>query len=109
MQRRLFMKFVFLILILALSLDAKTGKVSADCSVRGKKLFGYVQIVDSGEDITIQNVTTNEDLRIEVVRTAPFSCGLWLFVNTGADLKVRFVNTGADVHIQFVTTKAGLN
>jgi hypothetical protein len=86
------MKTILLFLLLAFSLNAKTGKVQSDCTNKGKKLFGLVQIVDTGEDLTIQNVPTGEDLRIEVVRTNPARCGQWLFVNTGANLKVQFVN-----------------
>jgi hypothetical protein len=103
------MKKCLLFMFLFINLNAKTGKVNSDCSVNGKKLFGYIQIVDTGEDITVQNVTTGEDLKVEVVRTGPSNCGQWLFINTGANLKIKFVTTGADLHIQFVTTGAGLN
>lgn len=101
--------FIFVLMISLLSLDAKTGKASSNCTLNGKPLYGFIQIVDTGEDVKIQNVTTAPDLKIEVVKSGPSRCGQWLFVNTGANLKVRFVNTGADLHIQFVTTGPGLN
>lgn len=106
------MKKIIIIILLVLFINpllTRTGKVSSDCTFKGKKLFGNVQIVDIGEDVTIQNVNTNEDLKIEVVKTGAFRCGQWLFVNTGADLKVKFVHTNADIHIQFVNTAPGLN
>jgi hypothetical protein len=65
-------KLILLLQILLVTyIHPKTGNVESDCTIRGKKLYGYVQIVDTGEDITIQNVTTGEDIRIEVVRTGP--------------------------------------
>ena len=106
------MKKIIRIILLGfftIPLYPRTGNVSADCTLKGKKLYGNIQIVDIGEDVTIENATTGEDLKIEVVKTGAFRCGQWLFVNTGADLKVKFVHTNADIHIQFVTTGPGLN
>lgn len=103
------MKSIVLFLVLILGLEARTGNVKSDCTVKGKKLYGRVMIVDALEDLRVMHVNIGADLRVQVIQHTPFRCGEWMFVNGLPDLKIKFVSGLADVHIQFVNSFPGIN
>jgi len=79
------------------------------CTVNGKKLYGKIQEVNSGADVTVQVVSAFGDLKVQKVSAFGDSCGKWQMVDAFADTKIRFVSSGADVKIQYVSAFPGAN
>jgi hypothetical protein len=50
---------------------ALAGNVGSDCSFKGKKLYGKVQIVNSFPDIKVQVVNSFPDLKVQKVSSFP--------------------------------------
>jgi hypothetical protein len=84
------------------------GLNKVNCTFDQKKLFGNVQIVSYGEDVSAQIVDYGQDLRVQEVDYGANSCGLWRIVDYGADLKVKLVTFGGDIRIRLVDYGAGL-
>ena len=82
--------------------------VGADCSCKGKNLFGKVQVVQAFPDLTVQIVTAFPDLKVQVVSAFPDKCGKWQMVDSFPDLTVQFVDAFPDVKIQYVEAFPGL-
>jgi hypothetical protein len=80
----------------------------AGCYYKGQKLWGSVEVVEYGADITVEVVNYGADLKVEKVDYGATSCGLWEFVDYGADFTVEFVDYGADIEVEFVDYGAGL-
>lgn len=104
------MRFLILFLLLGLSSIFAHGKVSKDCTFKGKSLNGKVKIVEYGEDFKVKVVSALEDLKVQQVDNWLFSeCGKWQFMNNGMeDFKVKFVEFGEDFTIRFVTVLPGV-
>jgi hypothetical protein len=83
--------------------------VSNDCSFRGKKLHGKVQVVTSFPDIKVQIVSSFPDLKVQAVNSFPDSCGKWMFVNSFPDFKIQYVNSFPDIKIMMVNSFPGVN
>jgi len=79
------------------------------CTVNGKKLYGKIQEVSSGADVTVQVVSSLGDLRVQKVSSLASSCGQWQMVDSLADTKVKFVSALADLKIQYVSSLPGAN
>jgi hypothetical protein len=79
------------------------------CTVNGKKLYGKIQEVSSGADVTVQVVSASGDLKVQKVSAFGDSCGKWQMVDALGDTKVKFVGSGADVKIQYVSAFPGAN
>jgi hypothetical protein len=79
------------------------------CTVNGKKLYGRIQEVSSGADVTVQVVSSLGDLKVQKVSSFADSCGKWQMVDSLGDTKVKFVSSGADVKIQYVSSFPGAN
>lgn len=92
-----------------LSLDARLSTVSSDCTVKGKKLYGRVMIVESAEDLRVLEVSQAPDVRVQVVTQAPNRCGQWMLVEFLPDVRIKMVEFLPDVHVQFVDNFPGLN
>lgn len=79
-----------------------------DCSHKGHKLYGRVQVVNSFPDLKVQIVTSFPDLKVKIVDSQPTKCGEWKIVSEFPDMKVQFVNSFPDIKIQIVQSFPGL-
>jgi len=79
-----------------------------DCTFKGKKLYGKIQIVNSFPDVKVQEVTSFPDLKVEKVGSFPDKCGKWQIVNSFPDTKVQIVTSFPDVKVQYVTSFPGV-
>lgn len=91
---------------LILATDEKIDK--ENCSIKGKKLYGKVQIVDDFPDIKIQVDNGFPDLHIQLVHAFPDKCGQWQIVDSFPDIKVKFVNAFPDIKVKFVSAFPGI-
>jgi hypothetical protein len=85
------------------------NQVSGDCTFKGKKLYGKVQVVTSFPDIKVQVVSSFPDLKVQAVNSFPDSCGKWMFVNSFPDFKIQYVNSFPDIKITMVNSFPGMN
>jgi hypothetical protein len=79
------------------------------CTFNGKKLYGKVKVVNSGEDFKVRIVENSEDISIIKTERDPCKCGEWKFVDYSEDLKVRFVTSGEDFKIRYTTGESKIN
>jgi hypothetical protein len=84
------------------------GAVGSSCTLKGKKLYGKVQVVTSFPDLKVQRVTSFPDLKVQRVTSFPDSCGKWQFVTSFPDLKIQFVDSFPDLKVQFVSSFPGV-
>ncbi len=82
--------------------------VGKDCTFKGCKLWGKVEVVTSSPDIKIQIVNSFPDLKVMHVNSFPDSCGKWQVVTSWPDLKVQFVTSFPDLKIMYVNSFPGL-
>ena len=104
-------KVLALVVVISVALlpaIALAGKVGSDCTFKGKKLFGKVQIVTSYPDIKVQVVSSYPDLKVKKVTSYPDKCGLWQIVDSYPDTKVQFVTSYPDIKIKYVDSYPGL-
>jgi hypothetical protein len=73
-----------------------------DCTHKGFKLYGKVQIVEHFPDLKIQVVDHFPDLLVQKVKSFPDACGKWQIVEHFPDLKVQIVEHFPDLKIQWV-------
>jgi hypothetical protein len=78
-----------------------------DCTYKGFKLYGKVQIVNSFPDIKVQIVSSFPDLKVQRVNSFPDRCGKWQFVNSFPDFKIQYVNSFPDIKVKFVDSFPG--
>jgi hypothetical protein len=76
--------------------------VSADCTAKGHRLYGRVQVVNSFPDIKVKVVDAFPDLRVRTVTTRASRCGEWQLVTSFPDLRVQFVDAFPDVRVSIV-------
>ncbi len=87
-----------------------TGKISkGDCTYRGIKLYGKVQIVTSFPDIKVRVVSSFPDLKVQNVSSFPDRCGKWQFVRSFPDFKIQYVESFPDIEISMVNSFPGAN
>ncbi len=79
-----------------------------DCTCKGKKLYGKIQVVNSFPDLKVKVVNSFPDLKVKVVNSFPDACGKWQFVESFPDLKIQFVESFPDIKIQYVESFPGL-
>lgn len=96
-------------MVLVFTTFVLSGNVGSDCSFKGKRLYGKVQVVDSFPDIKVQVVTSFPDLKVQTVTSFPDSCGKWQFVTSFPDFKIQYVTSFPDIKIQMVTSFPGVN
>lgn len=96
------------IVLIALLFGDNITQDNNDCYIKGHRLYGRVQIVDSFPDLKVQVVTSFPDLKVKTVDNNPSKCGEWKMVDSFPDLKVQIVNSFPDIKIQFVQSFPGL-
>lgn len=84
------------------------GKIGKDCTIKGKKLYGKVQVVDAFPDFRVSVVSAFGDLKVQRVDAFANSCGRWQFVDAFPDFKVQFVDAFSDFDIQYVDSFPGV-
>ncbi len=87
---------------------AFAGNVGKDCTFKGKKLWGKVQVVKSFPDLKVQVVKSFPDVKVQKVKSFPDKCGKWQEVTAFPDLKIQFVTAFPDVKIQYVDAFPGV-
>ena len=97
-----------LILLLAASTAMAGSVVAPDCTFKGKRLYGKIQVVKSFPDLKVQVVQSFPDLKVEKVKSFPDKCGKWQFVEYGEDFTVQFVESFPDIKIKYVDSFPGV-
>ena len=97
----------WLFLWLALGSPAH-AQVAGDCTAKGIKLQGKVQVVQSFPDLKVQRVNAFPDLKVQWVKSFPDQCGKWEEVTAFPDFKIQYVNAFPDIKIQTVTSFPGV-
>jgi hypothetical protein len=95
-------------LAIGFSARAEAGGVGKDCQLKGKKLWGKVQVVDAFPDVKVQIVDAFPDVKVKKVDAFPDACGKWQFVNAFPDIKIQFVKAFPDVKIKYVDAFPGV-
>lgn len=88
-------------------IENKPVEIDSDCTYKGFKLYGKIQVVESFPDIKVQVVESFPDLKVQEVSSFPDDCGEWQFVESFPDLKVQFVESFPDIKIQYVSSFPG--
>ena len=83
-------------------------KIGPDCTLKGHKLYGKVQVVKAFPDLKVKIVSAFPDLKVQIVDNFPDKCGLWKMVDTFPDLKIEFVEAFPDLTIKRVGAFPGL-
>src|SRR2546429_6564301 len=101
---------IALALLLALGAISRAGdkKIGSDCTYKGHKLYGKVQVVKAFPDLKVKVVSAFPDLKVQKVSAFADTCGKWQLVDSFPDFKIQFVDAFPDVKIQFVSTFPGL-
>jgi len=98
-----------LLVLLAASPALADGKIDkSNCTFKGKKLYGKIQVVTSFPDVKVQVVTSFPDVKVQNVTSFPDKCGKWQTVTSFPDTKVQFVTSFPDVKIQYVESFPGI-
>ena len=100
-------KRIFILVLIAL-FPISAGNVESDCTFKGIKLYGKVQIVSSFPDIKVQVVDSFPDLKVQMVNSFPSSCGKWQSVTSFPDFKIQFVTSFPDVKIKYENSFPGV-
>jgi hypothetical protein len=114
MRKRLIVMFAFVLLLPVLSSGTIStargagGKVGGDCTLKGKKLYGKVKIVEAFPDLKVQIVDAFPDLKVQVVDAFPDKCGKWKMVDAFPDVKIQIVTAFPDLKIKYVNAFPGL-
>lgn len=88
---------------------AQGGKIGSDCTFKGKKLSGKVQIVTSFPDFKVKVVSSFQDLNVQKVSSFPSECGKWQFTDSFPDFKIQIVDSFEDFSIKYVDSFPGVN
>lgn len=84
------------------------AKIGADCTFKGKKLYGKVQVVEHFADFQVKVVDHFPDLNVQTVEHFPDSCGQWQFVDHFPDFTITYVEHFSDFDIKKVEHFPGL-
>jgi len=101
------MRLPTIALALALSAGPSAAEIGDACSLKGFRLHGNVQVVDSFPDLKVQIVESFPDLRVKIVDSFPDKCGEWRFVESFPDFKIQYVESFPDLKVQMVTSFPG--
>lgn len=102
---------VALVLIPQVSVPAVAGNSpinKANCTYKGKKLYGRVQIVENFPDIKVKIVSDFPNLQVKQVTAFASRCGEWQIVESFPDIRVQIVDAFPDIQIRFVDAFPGL-
>ena len=105
------LKIMFMLLTFAVLIfhPIQAGNVGSDCTFKGKKLYGKVQIVESFPDFKVKVVSSFPDLKVEKVTSFADSCGKWEIVTSFPDFKIQLVDSFPDFTIEYVSSFPGVN
>jgi hypothetical protein len=103
-MRNLFFLLAFAVSLLA---PAHAAKTVENCALKGKSLYGKVQVVDAFADFKVQVVASFPDLRVQRVKAFPDACGKWEYVNAFPDFTIEYVNAFPDFRVEFVESFPG--
>ena len=103
------MVVLFLITAVGMSSSAWAGKVGRDCTYKGKRLYGKVQVVTAFPDFKVRIKDSFQDIKVRTVTSFPDSCGKWQFVTAFPDFKIQFVDAFEDFSIRYVDAFPGVN
>lgn len=80
-----------------------------NCTYNNVPLYGKVKVVDSGADLTVQQVETLSDLDVKITEV-PTRCGEWHFVDKhdNADFTIEYVADGGDIRIRVIDIMPGI-
>lgn len=96
-----------LALYIAILSAAHAAAIGSDCTFKGKKLYGKIQVVSSFPDLKVQVVDSFPDLKVKKVTAFADSCGEWQEVSSFPDLKIQFVTSFPDIKIKYVDSFPG--
>ena len=96
-----------LILVFTAFSAHSAASIGSDCTFKGKKLYGKIQVVSSFPDLKVQIVDSFPDLKVKKVTSFANSCGEWQEVSSFPDLKIQFVNSFPDIKIKYVDSFPG--
>lgn len=104
------------VLLAAVSSVAVTGsgsapaadKISKSCTLKGKKLFGKVKVVEHFPDFKVKAVEHFPDLEVQVVQHFPDACGKWQLVEHFPDFTIQYVEHFPDFTVRRVEHFPGL-
>ena len=88
--------------------EAHAGAVDSSCTLKGHRLAGKVQIVESFPDLKVQVVTAFPDLKVKPVSSFADDCGEWTMVESFPDFKIQIVESFPDLKIQYVESFPGV-
>jgi len=109
MRDQIVFSVLSVVLLLWLSAGpAAAGKLNSTCKLKGKNLWGKVQIVKAFPDLKVQVVTAFPDLKVQKVTSFPDSCGKWQVVTAFPDIKIQIVNSFPDLKVQYVSSFPGV-
>lgn len=94
-------------LILFLSLQLAALIPADNCTCRGIRLYGRVQLVDSFEDVRVKLVSGQADLNVKLVDSFADSCGLWQIVTNHPDFRIKLVDSFEDVSVRLTGSFPG--
>ena len=83
-------------------------KIQANCTFKGKKLWGKVKFVTAFADFKVQMAQYTPELKVKLVDYNPSNCGEWQVSQWFPDFKVQIVEGYGDFRIQLVDTVPGL-
>jgi hypothetical protein len=89
-------------------MEVASSEDLSSCQMKGFRLYGKVQVVESFPDLEVQVVQGFPDLKVKVVDSFPDSCGKWKFVESFPDFKIKFVNSFPDLKIKLVQSFPGI-
>ncbi|MDR3015589.1 hypothetical protein [Delftia acidovorans] len=79
-----------------------------NCTYKGIRLYGKVQIVHSFPDIKVQATSSFPDLKVKVVDSFADSCGEWKIVTSFPDFKVQMVSSFPDLKVDMGSSSPGV-
>ena len=88
--------------------SAPMGKVDGACTLKGKKLYGDVKVVDSFPDFEVKVVDSFADLHVKRVDSFPDACGRWRYVDSFPDFTIKYVDSFPDFTIKRVDSFPGV-
>lgn len=79
-----------------------------NCTYKGIRLYGKVQLVQSFPDIKVQATSSFPDLKVKVVNSSADRCGEWQIVTSFPDFKVQMVNSFPDLKVEMGSSSPGV-
>ena len=107
LKRLLVVSSLCLGILLGTALVSETVEAK-DCSHKGIRLWGKVQVVNTSPDIKVQLVESFADIHVEKVNSFPDKCGKWQIVTSNPDFKIQYVTSFPDIKVKFVNSFPGM-